>query len=131
MKKYILQVIIIILFFGCDNEKKLDLESVKKSNDLELIKQKKTETSNKINQLQKDLKSLNNLIFELDENQKFTLVSTKKLNLESFKHYIEIQGSVDSDKNLILYTEIPGIIKSIKVKEGENCLLYTSDAADE
>ena len=41
MKKYILQVIIIILFFGCDNEKKLDLESVKKSNDLELIKQKK------------------------------------------------------------------------------------------
>ena len=63
MKKYILQVIIIILFFGCDNEKKLDLESVKKSNDLELIKQKKTETSNKINQLQKELKSLNNLIF--------------------------------------------------------------------
>ena len=119
MKKYILQAIIIILFFGCDTEKKLDLESVKKSNNLKLIQQKKTETSNKINQLQKELKSLNDLIFQLDENQKFTLVSTKKLNLESFKHYIEIQGSVDSDKNLILYTEIPGIIKSIKVKEGE------------
>ena len=89
MKKYILQAIIIILFFGCDTEKKLDLESVKKSNNLKLIQQKKTETSNKINQLQKELKSLNDLIFQLDENQKFTLVSTKKLNLESFNIMFE------------------------------------------
>ena len=119
MKKFILKAIIIILFFGCDNEKELDLEAVKKSNDLKLIQQKKTEISNKINELQKELKSLNDLIFQLDENQKFTLVSTEKLSFESFKHYIEIQGSVESDKNLVLYPEIPGIIKSIKVKEGD------------
>ena len=119
MKKLILKAIIIILFFGCDNEKELDLEAVKKSNDLKLIQQKKTEISNKINELQKELKSLNDLIFQLDENQKFTLVSTEKLSFESFKHYIEIQGSVESDKNLVLYPEIPGIIKSIKVKEGD------------
>ncbi len=119
MKKFILKAIIIVLFFSCDNKKELDLETFKKSNDLRLIQQKKTEISNKINELQKELKSLNDLIFELDENQKFTLVSTKKLSFESFKHYIEFQGSVESDKNLVLYPEIPGIIKSIKVKEGE------------
>lgn len=119
MKKFILKAIIILLFFSCDNKKEFSLESIKKSNDLKLIQQKKTETSNKISELQNELKSLNNLLFELDENQKFTLVSTKKLSFESFKHYIEIQGSVESDKNLILYPEIPGIIKSIKVKEGE------------
>ena len=113
MKKFILKAIIIILFFGCDNEKELDLEAVKKSNELKLIQQKKTEISNKINELQKELKSLNDLIFQLDENQKFTLVSTEKLSFESFKHYIEIQGSVESDKNLVLYPEIPGIIKCI------------------
>ena len=119
MKKFIVKGIIILLFFACNDKKELDLESIKKSNDLKLIQKRKTETSNKINKLQKELKSLNDLIFELDQNQKFTLVSTRKLSFESFKHYIEIQGSVESDKNLILYPEIPGIIKLIKVKEGE------------
>ena len=57
MKKFILKAIIIILFFGCDNEKELDPETLKKSNDLKLIQQKKTEISNKINEIPAGIKS--------------------------------------------------------------------------
>ena len=107
-----------LFFFSCDNIKK-DTVSIIDSKDLKLIQNEKSVVSNQINVLQKELKILNDVIFDLDENQKLPLVTNFKVNSAPFKHYIEVQGSIDSDKNLILYPEIPGIIKSIYVKEGQ------------
>jgi len=119
MKKNIFKLILIVILSGCDNEQKLDLESLKKTSDLKLIQQKKSILTDEMNKIQNQLKVLDNLIFKLDKNQKYTIVNTKQLTLKPFKHFIEIQGSVKSDKNLVLYPEIPGIIKSIKFKEGD------------
>lgn len=107
-----------LVFFSCDNIKK-DTVSIIDSKDLKLIQNEKSVVSNQINVLQKELKILNDVIFDLDENQKLPLVTNFKVTSAPFKHYIEVQGSIDSDKNLKLYPEIPGIIKSIYVKEGQ------------
>ena len=107
-----------LVFFSCDNIKK-DTVSIINSKDLKLIQNEKSVVSNQINVLQKELKILNDVIFDLDENQKLPLVTNFKVTSAPFKHYIEVQGSIDSDKNLKLYPEIPGIIKSIYVKEGQ------------
>jgi len=110
-----------LVFFSCDNIKK-DTVSIINSKDLKLIQNEKSVVSNQINVLQKELKILNDVIFDLDENQKLPLVTNFKVTSAPFKHYIEVQGSIDSDKNLKLYPEIPGIIKSIYVKEGQKVL---------
>ncbi|MDG2371806.1 MAG: efflux RND transporter periplasmic adaptor subunit [Flavobacteriaceae bacterium] len=119
MKKHIYILTFAFIFFSCDNKKDIDTNSIINSKDLKLIQKRKSQVSSEINLLQKELRTLNEEIFNLDEERKITLVSSKKVKKESFKHFIEIQGSVESDKNLILYSEIPGIIKSINVKQGQ------------
>jgi RND family efflux transporter MFP subunit len=107
-----------LIFFSCNNIKK-DTASIIDSKDLKLIQNEKSVVSKQINFLQKELKILNDVIFDLDKNQKLPLVTNFKVTSAPFKHYIEVQGSIDSDKNLKLYPEIPGIIKSLYVKEGQ------------
>ena len=113
-----------LIFFSCNKNEK-DTTSIINSKDLKLIQNKKAEVGRQINTLQKELKILNEVIFDLDENQKFPLVTNVKIESKPFKHFIEVQGSLDSDKNLKLYPEIPGIIKTIHVKEGQKVLKGT------
>ncbi len=46
-------------------------------------------------------------------------VKTQLAVPEIFEHFIEIQGNLQSDKNITLNAEVPGIIKSIAVNEGD------------
>ena len=51
-------------------------------------------------------------------NAKF--VEVKEINPASFRHYIEVQGMVDTDQNVIVTSQSPGTISSIHVKEGDS-----------
>jgi RND family efflux transporter MFP subunit len=47
------------------------------------------------------------------------LVETMPVTSQTFNHYIEVQGTVESDKNLTILPEMPATIVSLKVKEGD------------
>ncbi|NND78105.1 MAG: efflux RND transporter periplasmic adaptor subunit [Flavobacteriales bacterium] len=47
------------------------------------------------------------------------LISYSELRDTTFAHFFEIYGEVETDKNVMLYPEMAGLIKSIKVKEGQ------------
>lgn len=47
------------------------------------------------------------------------LIETTPVKSETFNHYIEVQGTVESDKNVTILPEMPGTIVSLKVKEGD------------
>ncbi len=47
------------------------------------------------------------------------LVETMPVKSETFNHYIEVQGTVESDKNVNVLPEMPATIVSLKVKEGQ------------
>tara|TARA_B100000686_G_C16806734_1_gene991656 strand:- start:2216 stop:3385 length:1170 start_codon:yes stop_codon:yes gene_type:complete len=119
MKKYKYIIAISIIMFNCKSERNYEINEAQKSTNLELIQKQKSELKKQINLLQIEVKKLDNIIEELDENKKYKLVNSIKLKFEQFKHFIEIQGSLESDKNLELYPEIPGIINNIFVKQGE------------
>ncbi|MCK5906865.1 MAG: efflux RND transporter periplasmic adaptor subunit, partial [Flavobacteriales bacterium] len=55
----------------------------------------------------------------LNPNKRLYLVSTVKSVQKEFKHYVEIQGTVNSDQSISLYPEIGGLIKKVYVKEGQ------------
>ncbi len=85
-------------------EKKAALE--KKRNELMTLQ-------GQIAQLESDLGEA----AEKADNSK--LIETMPVQSETFNHYIEVQGTVESDKNVTILPEMPGTIVSLKVKEGD------------
>ena len=125
MKKYTYILYLTIISYSCNSKQENDINFIINSNDLKLIQSEKTKVSNEINSLEDELKKLNNAIIILDKNQKFPLVTNSKLESKPFSHFIKVQGALTSDKNLNLYPEIPGIIRTINVKEGQKVVKGT------
>ena len=47
------------------------------------------------------------------------LIEAMPVTSQTFNHYIEVQGTVESDKNVNILPEMPATIVSLKVKEGD------------
>jgi len=90
-----------------------------KNGSLEELNTKKTTIVSKIDSLNKELKLLDQEIIKLDESVKLHLVTVLPVKNDIFKHFIEIQGVVQTDKNIEIKPELGGVIRSIYVKEGQ------------
>jgi RND family efflux transporter MFP subunit len=53
------------------------------------------------------------------ENKKATLVTAMPVKKDVFRHFVEVSGSVESKKNILISAENMGTIQSIKFKEGD------------
>ena len=112
-------IIISSLIFSCQSENK-SIEEVIKSNDIDLIKLKREEITKKQQILYKEINLIDVKLDELENNSKYPIVSTVSIIGETFKHYVELQGDVKSDKIISIYPEFSGIINKIYVKSGQN-----------
>jgi RND family efflux transporter MFP subunit len=118
MKKSISLLIIFISLWSCSN-KQASIEEVLESNDMERLREMKSQLSQQQMQIKDDLTRINQKLQKLDTTDQSSLVTTLQLKDTLFKHYLEIQGDVDTDKNIVIYPEYSGILKSISVKEGD------------
>ena len=109
----------LLLFIQCGSSDKKTVAEIISEGTLEEIQVLKTTHVKTINQLKKELDQLNQVIESNDQTQKFALVGSIELKEESFNHYVSFQGSIDSDKNILIYPEIPGLLKHVHVKEGQ------------
>ncbi len=111
MKKYIALIIASIVTISCGEETK--------KTSLEELNAQHLKISNKIDSLTNELKALENEITKIDPNKKHPVVTAFTVKNEVFKHYIEIQGVVQADKNIEIRPELGGTVRSILVKEGQ------------
>ena len=118
MKKT-LSLISLVLLAACGGETPQTTDAIIQSNDLDAIQTQKTLVINTINQLQNELEQLNAAIGLLDEQKNFLLVSAVELTPQAFVHFVEFQGNIETDQNIVLYPEIPGRLTQIYVKEGQ------------
>jgi membrane fusion protein, multidrug efflux system len=129
MKNIVLLLVMIMLIAtSCGQEtseidaKKAELEGYK--SELQELKLKITETEKALSEM--DSTFGNN-------NKNAVLITTVKIAETSFTHKIEARGSVESRTNVMLSSELPGKIESIKVVEGQfvnkGQVLATLDAA--
>ncbi len=118
MKKSISLLIIFISLWSCSN-KQANIEEVLESNDMERLREMKSQLSQQQMQIKDDLTKINQKLQKLDTTDQSSLVTTLQLNDTLFKHYLEIQGDVDTDKNIVIYPEYSGILKNISIKEGD------------
>lgn len=92
------------------------------SSDLETLKKEKTDIQSQINKLKTQLINLDQEIAKLDNsssNDKLELVTVIKLEKTEFKHYIEAQGKTYSEDNVMVTTDMGGLVKAIYVDEGQ------------
>ncbi len=115
MKRHILIIAALAtILASCGGEKNNDLAGKK-----EELAKLKTEQAEK----EKQIKALESEIAKLDPKKaaeaKVKPVSVDTLNPETFRHYIELQGTVDAKNNVMVTPKSGGAVTAMYVKEGD------------
>lgn len=103
----------------CGSEEKKTTTEIIASQDLASIQNKKAEVVKNLNTLQLELEELNQAIGQIDKEQKFLLVTSIETESAPYAHYVSFQGTLETDQNIVMYPEIPALLKKVKVKEGQ------------
>ena len=118
--KYIYSLILVsFLLSSCKNVKKKSVEEIIATNNLELIRKKKTELDASAQEILVQLKQLEKTIKILDPQEKIPLITTFHAKEAIFNHFVELQGNVNTNQNLVIYPEFSGVLSGVYVKEGQ------------
>ncbi len=112
MKKMLFILSAAFILNACESGNELD----KKKKELNDAKATVKELTAKIQTLEKE-------IAKLDKGakvvEKVKLVQIDSLKKQDFKHFIEVQGNVDAEENVMVLPQQPGVVTAIYVKEGD------------
>lgn len=89
-------------------------ESGDKRAELENLKKQQKEINDKIQKLQAELNKGE------EKKGSAAIVQTDTVQAKPFVHYVEVQGRIDSDKNVNLTAKSQGTITNVFVSEGQN-----------
>jgi len=114
MKKIIILITLSIVLIACNSsEKSQSIDALIASKDVKAIAAKKAE-------LQLQLTQLDDALATLDVNKEtMALVSVVKLKDTVFNHYLEIQGNINTNENVLIQPEFPGNLVELNVKAGQ------------
>ncbi|WP_421823860.1 efflux RND transporter periplasmic adaptor subunit [Flagellimonas oceanensis] len=119
MKKIIQLSILGLLVASCGGGSGQSVDEALASKDLEVMRAKRTSITEELKVLEDQVKKLDDAIAELDDNSKLPLVSTITVQAEEFQHYLELQGDVMTDQNVLVYPEMAGTLYRVYVEEGQ------------
>jgi len=115
MKRNILFIVIIsTILASCSGEKKSDLAS--KKEELAKLKTEQGETDKKIKALEIDIAKLDP---KKAGEARVKAVTVAPLNAETFRHYVELQGTVDAKNSAMITPKSGGAITAMYVKLGD------------
>ena len=118
MKKSILFLITLISLTSCGGDNK-SVDSVIDSKDMAAIKAKRAELNKQQRDLKADIDKLNQYIDSHEKKERPALITAEVIKDTLFKHYVEVQGNVETDQNVVLNAEYSGVLTNVYVKEGQ------------
>ncbi len=118
MKKLLLVLLVTTILASCGGDSNT-VDSVVAGKDLQAIRAKRSEINEQQKALEAQISLLDSAIAALDDNAKLPLVSTLQVNTSRFDHYLELQGDVMTDQNVLVYPEMAGTLYKIYVKQGQ------------
>ncbi|MDH7445506.1 efflux RND transporter periplasmic adaptor subunit [Aquimarina sp. 2201CG14-23] len=119
MKKILIILSAFLLIVSCGQEGAKSIDKVIEKGDLKAIRAKRSEVVAEQQAVADKLKQLDEAIASLDTIKKLPLVTTIVAKDSLFNHYLELQGSVETKKNIVLYPETSGTLVRVLVKEGQ------------
>jgi len=120
MKNIYLLLLTVLILTSCEGKKATSVAGILATNDVAQIKSKKAALDAEQQELSAELKQLNDRLDALNEDKNIPLITTFTAKEAVFTHFIELQGNVQTKQNVLIYPEMPGILKSVFVKEGQN-----------
>ena len=118
MKRISVYIVIAFVLISCGSENST-VEDVIASKNLETIRSKRADLTKELKTLEDQVTLLDEAIAALDDNAKLPLVTTMEVVSQNFDHYLELQGDVMTDQNVLVYPEMPGTLFKVYVKEGQ------------
>lgn len=106
MKK-VIYIILGLIIASCSSK-------TDKNGELKNLKKQREKLSVEISRLEKEISKNPGTKVEYS-----VAVSVNKMVANEFKHYIEVQGLVESDNNIMLPAQSSGVVRKIYVKEGD------------
>ncbi|KAA1246553.1 efflux RND transporter periplasmic adaptor subunit [Aquimarina sp. RZ0] len=119
MKKILTILSVSLLIISCGQEGAKSIDKIIEKGDLQAIRSKRSEIVAEQQTIADKLKQLDKAIASLDSVKKLPLVTTILAKDSLFNHYLELQGSVETKKNIVLYPETSGTLFKVYVKEGQ------------
>jgi membrane fusion protein (multidrug efflux system) len=119
MKNLLSLTLLTFLLISCGDNKEQSIEDIIATDNLEAIRQKRATIVTQQQEINNKIKQLDDKISELDKSKKIPLITTFTVQQEVFNHYLELQGSVQTKQNLVIYPEMGGILNRVYVKEGQ------------
>ncbi|MFY7665941.1 efflux RND transporter periplasmic adaptor subunit [Flavobacterium sp.] len=112
MKKQIILWSLTVLLVACGGGNSNSTEEIIASKNVDAIKNKRAALQAEITKLDAALSSLEKKVSE-------SLVEVSAVQDTIFKHYIELQGNVTTQENVLVQPEVPGVLVSLNVKAGQ------------
>lgn len=119
MRKIASLIVITLVFAACGSGGNKSVEDIIASKDLKEIRAKKTELDNQQKELTGQIKLISEAIDNLDTLKRNPLVTALTLKGEEFVHYVEFQGNVKTNQNVLIYPEMAGLLQEVLVQEGQ------------
>lgn len=119
MKKLIIILLTITATLASCGDDHKSVDAILESGDLSAIKEKRSELNQQQRDLKSDLEKLNAYIESHEKDERPALVTAEVVSDTIFKHYVEVQGNVETDQNVVLNAEYSGVLTNIFVKEGQ------------
>lgn len=119
MKNLIYLLTGLFVLTSCGGKKEQTLEALIAQGDLEALRAKKNEIFAEQKSLENNIKLLDSAISLKVGTEKLPLVTTLTTKATKFVHFLELQGSVETKQNVLVYPEMPGTLQRVYVKEGQ------------
>ncbi|MGK0385811.1 MAG: membrane fusion protein (multidrug efflux system) [Patiriisocius sp.] len=119
MKKRIILLSIAVFLTACGDQKEITLEEIIASENIEAIQQKRDVIVAKQQEINEQIKQLDETLAVLNPEKNMPLITSFTANDTLFKHYLEIQGSVETDQNIVITPEMGGVLQRVYVTEGQ------------
>lgn len=118
MKKILIIISVAATLISCGGKEKT-VDEIVAGNNLEEINAKKNELTAKQNAILDEIEKLDIAIANLDSSLSIPVITTIEAKVTSFKHYVQIQGNVQTKENIVIYPEYAGVLTKVLVKEGQ------------
>ncbi|MFS4446414.1 efflux RND transporter periplasmic adaptor subunit [Maribacter sp. 2307UL18-2] len=119
MKKLIYVFTLAVVLASCGGGAESSVSDLIAQGDLETLRAKKTEISEKQREMERELQLLDSVIAEKSGEERLPLVTTLMAKGEKFDHFLELQGDVETKQNVLIYPEMSGTLQRVTVKEGQ------------
>ena len=119
MKKIVTLLTITVLLTSCADQKQETTQEVIASQNPEAIQERRDKIVLQQQEINTQIKSLDKALAALNPEKNMPLITSFTASKAVFKHYVELQGSVETDQNILITPEMGGILNKVHVSKGQ------------